>query len=414
MSKTDTLVVGGGVIGVCTAYFLAKRGCAVTVVDQGDIGGACSFGNAGLISVGHPPIPRPGLMWQAFKWTFDSTSPLYVAPRLDLSLMAWLWRFQSACRVEHFCRSMEMLAKLGHATMPLFDELIGGGSLACDYRKNGMMEVYRSGAGKRHVEADAELTRSLGFPAESLSEDELRQREPAIQGQAMGAVWYPGHATCNPHRFVIQLSERAADAGARLCPQTEVTGFVLSDGRVKGVRTQQGGQLEADNVVLAAGSWSTQLARMVGVSVPLQPAKGYHRDVEPNCPGPTHPCLFSEEKVVCTPMDDFLRLAGTLEFSGLNLDIRRQRLEMVTRAAAKYLPGIEQASTRSEWCGLRPCTADGLPVVGWAPRVGHLFIATGHAMLGLGLGPVTGKLACEAILDGRTSIDITSLRADRF
>jgi D-amino-acid dehydrogenase len=414
VNEPKVIVVGGGVIGVCTAYYLAQRGCAVKVLDKGDIGGAASFGNAGLISVGHPPIPRPGVMWQAAKWMLNRTSPLYIPPRLDPALLRWLWVFRSACRPEHFAQSMDLLAQLGHASIPLFEELIGGGNLSCDYRKTGVMEVFRSAAGRRSAEADLRLHQQLGFDVELLNKSQLRERQPALVGELAGAVWYKDHATCNPNRFVLGVAQRAAAAGVELCPQTEVTGFVVSNGRVKAVQTQPGEALEADIIVLSAGCWSTRLAKTLGVSVPLQPAKGYHRDLDRPEPCVETACIFIEEKVAATPMDDCLRLAGTLEFSGLNLEMRRERLEMLTQAVSRYLPGVVEAPTRSEWCGLRPCTADGLPVIGWAPRVGNVLIATGHAMLGLGLGPVTGKLASELILDGAPSIDIGLLRADRF
>jgi D-amino-acid dehydrogenase len=413
MSKTGTLIVGGGVIGVCTAYFLAKRGEVVTLLERDEIGKAASFGNAGLISVGHPPIPRPGLLWKAFKWMFDSTSPLYIAPRIDPSLAAWLWRFRAACRPDHFARSMKLLGKLGHATIPLYDELIEGLSIECDHRKTGVMEVYRTPQGKQQGEADGQMLSELGFQVKMLDAGGLREHRPAIQGDAMGAVWYLEHATCNPHAFVSGMAEHAAKAGATLRLHTEAIGFETSDGRVKGVRTPNE-VIEAESVVLAAGSWSTGLARSVGVSVPMQPAKGYHLDLEHPTNGLDGACILIEEKVACTPMFDVLRLAGTLEFSGLNLDLRQERLAMLTSAASRYFPGIERAGVRSEWCGLRPCTADGLPVVGWAPKLGNLFVATGHAMLGLGLGPITGKLASEAILDRKPSVDISLLRADRF
>jgi D-amino-acid dehydrogenase len=170
-------------------------------------------------------------------------------------------------------------------------------------------------------------------------------------------------------------------------------------------------------VVLATGAYSPELYRKLGLDLPLQPAKGYHCDRTPRegeTPALRTTCMLGERSVFCTPMDGFLRFAGTLEFSGVNHDLRRSRLEQLTRSAEQYLEGVGEAQSLSEWCGLRPCMADGLPAVGPVPGYAGAFIATGHAMLGLTLGPVTGKLMSEFVLDGKVSLDTSALGPDRF
>ena len=185
-----------------------------------------------------------------------------------------------------------------------------------------------------------------------------------------------------------------------------------------GVETRNGDVLEADSIVLAAGAYSMPLFRKLGIRLPMQAAKGYHRDCEAGGENKTpllsHACVLGESLVFCTPMDGFVRFAGTLEFSGVNHEIRRARLEQLTNASRRYLNSMTDATFRSEWCGLRPCLPDGLPAVGPLPQYAGLFVATGHAMMGLTLGPVTGKLIAESILDGRPSMDITGLVPGRF
>jgi D-amino-acid dehydrogenase len=199
--------------------------------------------------------------------------------------------------------------------------------------------------------------------------------------------------------------------------RAEVADVTVRGQAATGVRLSDGEALEADAVVLATGAYSPELARRLGLDLPLQPAKGYHLDRTPRegeTPALRTTCMLGETSVFCTPMDGFLRFAGTLEFSGANHEIRRSRLEQLTKSASEYLEGVGEAESRSEWCGLRPCIADGLPAVGPVPGCAGAFIATGHAMLGLTLGPVTGKLVSEYVLDGSTSLDIGALGPDRF
>lgn len=184
-----------------------------------------------------------------------------------------------------------------------------------------------------------------------------------------------------------------------------------------GVRLQNGDVHHGDTVVLATGAQDTALVRKLGYYLPLQPAKGYHRDRVPRIgetPALIQPCVLGESAVFCTPMDGFVRFAGTLEFSGVNREIRRPRLEQLTRTASRYFDGVGEGESESEWCGLRPCLPDGLPAIGPLPRYPNIFVATGHAMMGLTLGPITGKLITEFILEGMPSIPLEALRPDRF
>jgi D-amino-acid dehydrogenase len=411
------VIVGGGVIGVCVAHFLAKRGAAVTLMERDEIGAGASAGNAGCIAPGHGPINKPGRVRQALESMFDELSPLYVAPRLDPSLARWLWMFARHCSELHLRHAMRALGPLGHASSALFDQLVHEEALECAYRHDGYYEVFLTRAKLDAAQRETALMRHEGYRPEALPGGAMREREPALNERVIGGVFYPEAASVDPHRFVTALAERARGFGVVVRTKTEVVGVETTGGMVRGVRTRDGETVEADAVVLATGAYSLDLARRLGLALPLQPAKGYHRDREPRAgetPALRTTCMLGERSVFLTPMDGFLRFAGTLEFSGENHEIRRPRLEQLTKAAALYFDGVAVAESRSEWCGLRPCVADGLPVAGPVPGVGGAFVATGHAMLGLTLGPVTGKLMAEYVLDGRPSLDISALRADRF
>jgi len=402
---------------VCCAYFLAKRGARVTVLEREEVGRGASYGNAGVVAPGHAPINKPGRVKQALKSVLDPLSPLYVAPRLDPALAAWLWAFSRSCTERHLEFSMRTLGPLGHATRQLFDELVEQEKLECGYRQAGYYEVYLTGPGLRSAEKEASLVRRYRFHPEVVPGEALREREPALNERVLGGVFYPEPATLNPYRFVMQLADRTERHGAVFRTGTEVAEILVADRQVRGVRTAAGETIAAEAVVLATGAYSAPLARRLGLRLPLQAAKGYHRDCKPGegkMPLLRQACVLGERLVFCTPMDGFVRCAGTLEFSGVNHDIRRSRLEQLTNAAKQYFGGVGAVEPLSEWCGLRPCLPDGLPAVGPITRYGGLFIATGHAMAGLTLGPITGKLVAEYILDGAPGIDITPLRADRF
>jgi D-amino-acid dehydrogenase len=410
-------VVGGGVIGVCCAYFLAKRGARVTVLERDEICRGASYGNAGSITPGHTPINKPGRVMQAAKSLFDPLSPLYIAPRADPELARWLWIFSRTCSEEHLESSMRIMAPLGHATRELFDELVEQEKLECCFRREGYYEVYLTEHGLESAKKEAALLARYGFHPEILSGEALREREPAMNGRVLGGVFYPEAATVNPYRFVLELAQRAKGYGAKFQTGAEVAEIRMVDGKVRGVRMQSGEAIEADAVVVATGAYSSPLLRRLGLRFPLQAAKGYHRDCESAEGKPPllrHACVLGENMVFCTPMDGFVRFAGTLEFSGVNHEIRRPRLEQLMTASKRYLNGTEQAVFRSEWCGLRPCLPDGLPAVGPLSRYPGLFIATGHAMMGITLGPVTGKLIAECLLDGSPSISLAGLSPERF
>jgi len=413
----SVVIVGGGVIGVCCAYYLAKRGATVTVLERDDVAKGASFGNAGAITPGHVPINKPGRVGQALRSLNRPTYPLYVAPRLDPALARWMWDFARHCTAAHLEASMGIVGPLGHITARLFHELMSEERLECGYRAEGRYDVFLTERALAAAIAEAALTRRHGFESVLLSGAELREREPALTDAVVGGIHDVGSSIADPYRFVVELAERARRRGARIRTGCSVRGVRVRSGRVEGVQLADGEVVTADVVILAGGAYTVELTRPLGLRLPLQPAKGYHRDrvLTDGATPPLHQaCLLGEFGVFCTPLDGFVRFAGTLEFSGLNERIRRPRLEQLTNVARAYFKGMGDAAAISEWCGLRPCLPDGLPAIGPVPRVPGLFLATGHAMMGLTLGPVTGQLMAEYVLDGAPSLDLHLLRADRF
>ena len=411
---THTLVIGGGIVGLSAAYFLARRGERVSVVERDALAQGASSGNAGILALGHAPLPRPGLLGQMLRLLLRRTNPVYVAPRLDPSLVRWLFEFRRACSPDHFDRSMDLLANIGWPAGECVRELIESEGIDCEYHRTGWLEVFRTREGLAEGREVVDQLQPFGYTVDVLSGDELREREPAFRDEIVGALHYVDSGFANPGKLVTGLAARAAEHGAELRFETEVDRLYLADGRFAGVSLADGDRIEADRVVLAAGAWTTELARKVGIRVPMQAGKGYHLNLDgvPRLPSTT--CVLAESFVAVTPLDGGLRLAGTVELAGVNLRTTQRRLDMLPVGARAYIRGIDEARIETTWCGLRPMTADGLPAVGWAPGVAGVFIATGHAMMGFLLGPLSGRLASEALLDGKTSIDISALDPARF
>ena len=417
MSSGRVIIVGGGVIGVCCAYYLVTRGADVMLLERDEIGAGASRGNAGVIAAGHPPMNKPGRVAQAIRKMLDPTTSLYIAPRWDPALAKWLWAFSANCTFERLEENMSILSPLGHATLGLFRELIDVEQLDCGYRAEGYHEVCRTRAGVELSHHEVSLMQAQAYRAETLSGDELRARMPALKDGTMGGAYFPAAATCNPYQFVVEMADRVRRYGGRVQLGQPVTDLVTEQGQATGVRTGRGDVLEADAVVLATGAYSLELTRKLGCRLPVQPGKGYHRDLEVadgSAPALGEACVLGETSVFCTPMGGSLRLAGTMEFSGLNHVMRRSRLEQLTSAAGRYMDGIGTTGIRSEWCGLRPCTPDGLPIIGLVPGQQRVFLATGHAMSGLTLGPITGSLIADLVMGETLAADVRRLEAARF
>ena len=383
------------------AYALAKAGARVQLLERDKIGAGASGGNAGTVAVGHPPLNRRGRLRQALVSLLDQGSPLYIPPRWDPSLWGWLRDFVRYCTDEHVEECMKVMAPLGKNALQSFDDIIEEEGIECGYVRSGYYKVCVTEPGLLSARNEAVAIEAFGYHPEFISAEELRQREPEFSYELLGGIHYPESRTLDPLKFLKALTERARLRGARISEGVSVLSMSIISGRVVGLHTNEG-EFGADAVVLATGPFSAGILNEVGIQLPLQPGKGYHRDYATG-PGGAPPiktaCELSEASVFCTPMGDFVRFAGTMEFSGLNRVMRTPRLNQLTNAARRCFPGLGSDGPKSEWCGLRPMASDGMPIIGSIPDIKGLSVATGHGMLGLTLGPVTGQMIAREILD---------------
>lgn len=409
----DVLVVGGGAIGASAALELARRGAEVLLLERGpELAWGCSSGNAGLICPSHAaPLATPGALRQGIRWLGKPDSPFYLRPRVRV--LPWLARFVAACTPERAHRSSLVVRQLALASLVLHEQLASDG-VDIGLQQRGSLNVHATV--KSLAEARREAAEARGFGVESQILDGLtavRELAPTVRGPIAGAVYYPGDAHCDPLRYVHAVGEAAASAGARIRTRVEVLGLRRRNGRVEAITTTEGDQI-AGEVILAAGAWTPRLLREVGVSIPVEGGKGYHVDLESATGDPTLPVWFQGTRVIATPLAGRLRLAGTLELAGLDLAVDRRRVDAVVRAGRNGLTGLDGRRTLEVWRGLRPCSPDGLPIVGRPEGLENVVLATGHGMMGLTLAPVTAQLVAEVVAGAQPSHDLAPLSPARF
>lgn len=409
------LVVGGGVIGCAVAYYLAKRGIAVTVIDKGRIGYGCSYGNAGWLVPSHAmPLPMPGAIAKAAYWMTHKDSPVYIKPRISLAMAGWLLRFLGHANERHLRYAAPVLASLGLRTLALIDQFVsehGGDGL--NFQRQGLTYVCRTQKAIDESLHELAQLESLGLTGLLLDDAELKRREPLICCATAGGMFFEGQGHIEPLRFVEAMVREAESMGVEFLPHSEVFAVATRGRRISGVRTTRG-NLFADEVVLAAGSWTPDLARLLGVHVPIQAGKGYAMILEGVNPGPNSPLLLVESKVAVTPREGSIRLAGTMELAGCDQSITPRRVGAIARAARSYLDLPESLEPVEVWRGLRPCTPDGLPMIGRSDRWENLTIAAGHAMLGLTLSAGTGELTAQLLTGEKTAVDPQPFHPSRW
>ena len=412
--EPEVLVVGAGVVGVATAYALAQRGRKVVAIDAGPVGGGCSYANAGLIAPSHGmPLAAPGVLSQGLRWMLDRDSPFYIRPRPNTALISWLLRFRAAANEKQAHAAVPILRALKLAGRRLYDEWTALDGMECDYAREGVIHVYRSQQALDQAREEVRHFAVTELPSEVMDEDTLRAIVPHLRAGIAGGVRFPEDARVNPGKFVTALARLAESAGATFMERTEAIGFTTSRGRITAVDTTRG-EFRPAQVVLAAGAWSPGVARDLRLKLPIQPAKGYSLTFHRPDGFLDVPLLLGEAHAAINPIGPIIRVAGTLELTGMNFSINRRRVAAVRRAAGDYLEGFDGLDLIEIWRGLRPCTPDGLPIIGRAPAWENLVIAAGHAMIGMAVGPITGQIVADLICGDDPAFDLHLLRYERF
>lgn len=405
-------------IGLCAALYCARRGWRVTVVERNAEGrDGCSFGNTGLVVPSHfVPLAAPGMVALGLKWMWNPAAPFYVRPRASWDLVDWGLKFWRAASAAHVERAAPLLRDLSLASQACYEELAAGGE---DFglEKRGTLMLCRTDHGLEEEGRAADLAHSLGIAAEVLDPHEAAALEPGIRMDIAGAVHYPGDSSLAPDRLMAVLQRRLAATGTQFLFQKNIFGWKVDGGRtIRAARLEGGEEIEADEFVLAAGSWSPGLARDLGLRLPMQAGKGYSLTLREPRRAPRMSAMLTEARIAVSPIGGSLRFGGTMELSGLNEGISLRRVQGIIDAVPRYYPELEREDFGGvrPWRGLRPCSPDGLPYVGRTARIANLVVATGHAMLGVSLGPITGKLTANIISGERAGFDLSLLSPDRY
>jgi D-amino-acid dehydrogenase len=411
------VVCGAGIVGLCSAYYLQQRGHRVSVIERGAADhDCCSLGNAGMIVPSHfIPLAAPGAVARGLRWMLDPQSPFYIRPRLSAELAGWGWRFMRAASAAHVARSAPLLRDLHLASRELFAELAGRTGDEFELVQRGLLMLCQTQQTLDHEAQVAGHARTLGVPANVVSPAEAAALDPGVRMNIAGAVHYPRDCHLTPQRFMAALTRLLREGGVTFLWSTEVMGWRYAAGRIAAAVTDRG-EIAADEFVLAGGAWSPALVRDLGLRLPMQPGKGYSLTLPQPRQLPRLCSIFAEAHVAVTPMGSALRVGGTMELSGFDPVVRRERVRQIVAAVPKYFPEFceEDFAAAPVWHGFRPCSPDGLPYVGRFARWTNLCAATGHAMMGVSLAPVTGRLVADLLSNEKTSIALDALRPDRF
>jgi D-amino-acid dehydrogenase len=411
------LIVGGGIIGLSVAHYCALKGHQVTVVERGAAErNGCSFANAGMIVPSHfIPLASPGVVQLGLRWMWNPESPFHVQPRFSSELLDWGWKLYRAATPARVAAAAPVLRDLHLASRTFYQEWAARWGNEFELVERGLLMLCKTEHGLEDETRTAKYARRLGIPAEVLSPAAAAELEPNIRMAIAGAVYFRLDAHLTPGRLMAVLRRELQRAGTKLLHDTEVRGWLVDKARVSAVETSVG-RIEADEFVLCAGVWSKDIVRDLGIALPMQAGKGYSLTLDPP---PMQPCLcalLSEARVAMTPMGSSVRFGGTMELTGIDETINLIRVRGIVKSVARYYPDVtpshfEHASIRS---GLRPCSPDGLPYIGRFERFANLSTASGHAMMGVSLAPITGKLIAEVVSDEPPSLPITALRPDRY
>jgi D-amino-acid dehydrogenase len=413
----QVIIVGAGVIGLCAAWHCLKAGKSVTIVDRDSLDqtvrSGCSYGNAGMVVPSHfIPLAAPGIIGKGLKWLANPEGPFFIRPRASMDLVRWCKLFTTHATSKHVMESRELLRDLNLESRRLFNEMAREAGVTLTER--GLLMLCQTDRGLDEEMEVAEMAKELGVSAEVCDAARLKEIDKGIQMDVKGGVWFKQDCHLDPAAFMDGLRARVLEMGAEIVENAEVTGLNHDDDGVvslKGVMVPPGSQ-----IVLACGTWTSELLKSIGKRLPMQAGKGYSLTLDSPRELPELCSILSEAKVAVTPINGQLRFAGTMEICGNDLSINPRRVHGMVRSACQYFPSYQEKDFQAikPWAGLRPCSPDGLPYIGRVSGYTNLTVATGHSMMGVSMGPMTGRLVAEILGTEGPCLDIRKLDPMRF
>jgi D-amino-acid dehydrogenase len=392
------VVIGAGIIGLCVAEALLCRGFRVTVLDRSqDLTNECSFGNGGLIVPSHfVPLAAPGMIQTGLRMLGNPKSPFGIRNPLNWETLTWTARFAQACSPDHVARCAPLLRDLNLASRGEYHRLFSKLGLEEQYHRKGLLMLCKTVKAYDDEAQLADQANKLGLSAIPMGPKELQDLDPGIEMEVAGGVHFVDDAHLTPPNFMRALTNHVRSLGGNIR-----TGCDVNRIETRGDRITSAQGLHADHFVIAAGVWSTTLCKSIGIYLPMLAGKGYGFTVTNPPETPNIPSILAEARVAVTPMTDGLRFVGTMELGPPEGSVNMQRVSGIQQSIGLYYPRLREVpkGTQPVWMGLRPCSPDGMPYIGRVSRYKNLVIASGHAMMGMSLGPVTGKLVAELLLN---------------
>jgi len=417
-NSNKAIVIGAGIAGLSSAFYLVQSGWQVEIVEQNELGNNCSYGNAGMIVPSHfTPLAAPGVVAQGIKWMFDSKSPFFVKPSLSGKLISWGLKFLRHANQAHVDRSAIGIRDLNLASSQLYNEWSKFEDFDFELNRNGILMLYKT---EKTAEEEIELAhkaQSLGLKVDVLGQKAVQALEPNTTLDVIGGVNYTCDGHLYPQKLMAQLINYLQKNGVKFYTNAKVTEIETEKGRIKGLLVN-GNKMVADKYMMTGGAWLPELAKKAGLNIPVMPGKGYSFMYTPQNPHQKleHAALLLEARVAVTPMNGQIRFGGTMELAAFNDKINMNRVQGIVNAIPKYLPdfNVNLPTQKDIWYGYRPCSPDGLPYLGITKKLDNLIVAGGSGMMGLSLGPVFGKIISELANEQKTSVNIEQYKPERF
>lgn len=411
----SAIVIGGGLVGCASAYYLCRDGWEVTLLERQRIGSGASHGNCGYVCPSHAmPLSGPGVVAHTLPSLFRRDAPLSIPVRFDPALWKWLLQFTRQCSTDRMMHAANGRNALLASSMSLYREFVRKESIDCEWTDRGLLLVYKSAKDFDGYKETAELLKSefeieaVAYPGEA-----VKDLEPSLKCGMAGGWHYPADAHVRPDKLLAGFKRVIEQHGGVIREDVDVNSLRREGKQIISVETSKG-PFAADLVVLATGAEAPQFADAIGCRLPIQPGKGYSLTMQPLQKQPKIPMIFEEHHVAVTPMASGFRVGSTMEFTGYDRSINPKRLALLRKSAAEHLEESLTETVDEEWAGWRPMSVDGLPCIGRAPGASNLIVAAGNGMIGLATAPATGKLVAEIAGEMPPHIDATPYSLTRF
>lgn len=416
INKGTVIVIGAGIAGLSSAYYLVQQGWKVVVLEKNTLADNCSYGNAGMIVPSHfTPLAAPGIVAQGVRWMFDRKSPFYVRPNLSWNLVDWGLKFLKHANKQHVERSAAAIRDLNVHSSSLYDELAAQEGFDFELEQTGILMYYKTKEVEHEERELAKRAQDLQLEVDILDAQQAQALEPALRLDVLGAAFYKCDGKLYPQKLMQQLIAYLTANGVEFHEGTEVKRFVRSGNRIKELVTSKG-HFVGDEIVVTGGAYLPQLTSKIGVKTPLMPGKGYSFMYSSNAEHTMrHAALLLEARVAVTPMNGQIRFSGTMELGSANDTIYTNRVQGIVESIPKYFPDLQVPYPEDKiWFGYRPCPPDGLPYLGRLTELSNVTVAAGGGMMGLSLGPAFGKAVADLLNGEKPATDISLFNPERF